>query len=353
MEQNVLVENKLRGEWSGPEFAALLTTERLQFIAKEFSTFELGIKLRVMLSLLSLPVTQLASLWEPVNEVLRSAALDSDEWVRVILALVKKRLPAEQDVLESSSQPKNEEGTGKSVEEDVKQAADKAAQSVKESSSKDLATESLHEAIRAIAKEVEASKRTWPPPGDIEAKPCMSAEFVPLEWPFLSAHLLPQDIDIEDRNRHFRPASSQTQQQGALHQSEEQQPAHIMGSAASRGSSDGQHPAPSAMSSTSNAASVSSAPQDSIPKDVPEGMQKILRDPENDKLDSEARRKIIEFYTNKHSPVRPKKGVLAILLKETRSLEGTDVLVTQVNLKLDYSTGTAKRATSRKKYKMQ
>ncbi|GBG28977.1 Hypothetical Protein FCC1311_051982 [Hondaea fermentalgiana] len=351
MEESVLVENKLRGDWTAPEFVPLLTRERLTFMAKEFSTFELSIRLRVLLSLLSMSVSQLASVADEVDEVLKSAAADSDEWVRVILALVRKRLPASKDVIESASQgeasasetdtkPKED-----AVVEEAKKAADKLAKSELANNDQDKAgslnlfapTENdpaarfLHEAIRAIALEVETPKTSWPRPGDVESRPRMNPEFVPLEWPFLSSHLLPQDIDIEDHNRHFKPAASEDEVLQRIEKQRLQQQKQLE-------EENARAPAP---------------PSLDFPPEVPEGMRKILLDPENTKLDDSARQKVIKFYTDKNNPNRPKQGVVAILLNETRTLEGNDMLVTHVNLKLDYATNGAKRATSRKKYKIQ
>jgi len=365
LETLALLENKLREEWSAPHVRTLLTAERLEEAALEFSTLAQGVKVRLLLSLLSLPVSQLALLWTALHRLLQAADVDADEWVRVVAGLVRRRLPASSAVSQASSQ-----------------AAFQQESTEKEPLTTDLA---FDEAVAEIAERIEASRTKWPREGDIETRPRMSAEFTPLEWPFLCRHLLPHGIEIDDVNRHFK--SSKDASAGLTLSSEDQAAAttpppdqHLenipiaVQEAAQREFEEalrrkqenrqremnGLPPLPvKAASAISSSLSTSSSAVPTTSSQVAaanggnklsDGVRKLLADPSNDKLTDEAKAKVVQFF---EEPQPRTEGEEQILLKEVRTrVDASLIQITQTWLKLDYNTRKAKKVKSNKKVKL-
>ncbi|KAG3112192.1 hypothetical protein PI124_g8842 [Phytophthora idaei] len=87
---------KLRQEWSSHEFGGLLTPSKLAEARASFSHLEAPIKVRLLLSLLSVRRDEAAGKNE-VDALLQLADKDSEEWVKVSAGIVKQFVVLQRD----------------------------------------------------------------------------------------------------------------------------------------------------------------------------------------------------------------------------------------------------------------
>jgi len=317
----IYVENNLKKEWSSCEFAQRFfnssnVMKYLEQAISDFPSMENATKCRLLLSLLSLPNKSLSSLWKLVNDLLRVASMDTDDWVVITLALVKRSLPPSKDLLES------EDDAEPPVSEAVFWDAVEEATELIKSGSKSCNTKSL------------------------------SSEFVPWEWPFLCEQLIP--TQIETRNPHFTPCGGSVPSEAEnvaeepnsaptvtsnLHSAEMQQKIKLE--------------AEKLKLKFERKQSMKAASSIDIGLlKVPDTIRAVLKNPENDKLTSQGRDSVIQF----HDDAAPKRtGQELVLLAETREFadnSNTIIIITQVNLKLDHDQHTVKRIKTTKKIKL-
>ncbi|KAG7400390.1 hypothetical protein PHYBOEH_005978 [Phytophthora boehmeriae] len=90
---------KLRLEWSSSEFGGLLTSSKLQEALSSFPQLETPIKVRLLLSLLSVRKDQVeaASGQKEIEALLKLAEKDAEEWVKVSGGIVKQFLVLQED----------------------------------------------------------------------------------------------------------------------------------------------------------------------------------------------------------------------------------------------------------------
>jgi hypothetical protein len=365
MDAGVLLENKLRNDWSAPEFAQYLNASRLEYACKEFATLDSGIKMRLLLSLLSLPMPRLQALWTNIEGILGVAASDRDEWVRVVLALVRRRLPSKADIgvpNDPTSLTSAATLSKGSPEAAAAAAAAVAFEQDEEGPEGDFFLQSVREVISKLLP-VAAG------PGEPDAKEVLSPEFVPLEWPYLCQQVFPPSVEVDNVNRHFTPVEPE----GAAAAAPAPAPATTATAAASQLATNASlfaaaaaadfkrkaspEPAASPLGSPSPAASGSPSAEFGSPpaeSNVPASVLGILRDPANDKLTDEGRATVYEFYRSLDAPGRPTTGSTMVLLAEQREFcdDNTAIAVTQTQLKLDYAQNAAARVKTKKKYKL-
>jgi hypothetical protein len=370
MDAGFLLENKLRNEWSAPEFAQYLNASRLEYACKELATLDSGIKMRLLLSLLSLPMPRLHALWTNIEGILGVAASDRDEWVRVVLALVRRRLPSKADIgvpNDPTSLTSAATLSKGSPEAAAAAAAAAASEQDEEGAEGDFFLQSVREVISKLLP-VAAG------PGEPDAKEVLSPEFVPLEWPYLCQQVFPPSVEVDNVNRHFTPVEPEgAAAVGAAAAAPAPAPATAATAAAAQLATNASlfaaaaaadfkrkaspEPAASPLGSPSPPAFGSPSADFGSPpaeSNVPASVLGILRDPANDKLTDEGRATVHEFYRSLDAPGRPTTGSTMVLLAEQREFcdDNTAIAVTQTQLKLDYAQNAAARVKTKKKYKL-
>jgi len=320
----------------------------------------------VLLSLLGVHAKDLEALRESINKLLRAAKADSEDWVQVTSRVVEKFLPP--------PLRKNKDPEGNKKDEDDDQP--------------DLYLESLSEIykrITGIFKDVEDKGEPLPF--------VLPADFLPLEWPYLSYNLLPKDFDISlsRQNLHFKarePEKTISAKVGEAPGTERQQPGvkskpfrpnmvkkpallgkvpdSIQQKAVENNRPQMKILDPAEMEKQQKdklarkAAEKERSAADSNPKPKPNpaaaspsgGLAAVL-DTAN-KLTPENRKIIEDYMTGGKNPNPSGPSVVTILLSETRRYvdNKTAVALEQTKLKIDYANKTMKKVKAVKKYKL-
>ena len=77
--------NKLERPWSSPAFTPLLSKEVVDALLPRFSQLEPGVRMRVILSSISLRRAAMSELRDDLIRLTEHAKKDNDEWVRIVV----------------------------------------------------------------------------------------------------------------------------------------------------------------------------------------------------------------------------------------------------------------------------
>lgn len=192
-EKNVLM-NRLSKSWSAASFGEYVTPEMISVSVVDFGSFALGVRVRILLSLLSLSRDHLSKVWPKCLELLNVARDDRDEWVRVVADLVQRRLPSPAEMGFDTRTGSAEFGSGSAASDQVDHmdclGDDKSGP--------------VDDAIDHIAAslDLDETNLTTGPENQTE-KAVIVPEFSPVEFQFLCKELIPEGLELDNTNRHF------------------------------------------------------------------------------------------------------------------------------------------------------
>mmetsp|Transcript_10169 Transcript_10169/g.12236 ORF Transcript_10169/g.12236 Transcript_10169/m.12236 type:complete len:319 (-) Transcript_10169:593-1549(-) len=305
----LLLVNKVRRDWTAQSLVSYLSPELLDYVTRELTRLERGVKVRVLLSLLGVHAKDLEALRESINKLLLAAKADSEDWVQVTATLVEKFLPPP---LKKSAKSK----TSDEPDEQPKLYLDSISE--------------IYTRIRSIYDH------------DDEQSNMLPADFLPLEWPYLSRNLLPKDFKVACENVHFVTKKDTA---------EEPKPASVPAKTESK-VKEPTKPVEKPQESKVNPPKADEKAKQAENKKPTGALASILKSA--NKLTA-ANRKIIEDYlAGGGNPNPDGPSVVAILLSETRKYvdNKTAVALEQSKLKIDYKNRTIKKVKAVKKYKL-
>ena len=340
-----LLENRLGEPWSAKQFAETITSDKLISANEHYSIFSVEVKLRLLLSLLLLPIHTLSELNIEIEKLLQTAYYDKNEWIRTILHIVKKRLPCKTDLGIIEKEINEETNRNKDSDKKVLFSSKKDTSCIYN----DMLTEFI-EKLGFDSNENDTENNMDMQDSEKNSY-IIDSNFIPFEWSFMCEEVLPPDIKIDKVNRHFIPSQNNTifpnlSAVSSVAQHSLTTPAQDVNRMNSCENNDEYLlDSDSYEAKSRNISNIPSSNfEDKQLSGVPDGIKRILLDKKNIRVTKDDIAKVVHAFSVSDSK---EAGTIEIfLLSESQQIDNGTALITEHILKLDVAT---KKATKTKR----
>ena len=83
------LNNKLEDSWSSEKISSYISSKLLELIKNKFIFLETPIKLRILISFLTLKKKNILEMKNEIQDIIQLSQKDEDEWVRIISLLIQ------------------------------------------------------------------------------------------------------------------------------------------------------------------------------------------------------------------------------------------------------------------------